>query len=82
MSALQRQRMKFKKALKKDCKEVCIVYFYSNLWPPVHHSRMRLGCSKLNADLFCNLHVVDSPACSCGYETENAEHFFSIIQIL
>ena len=35
-----------------------------------------MGCSKLHKDLFQNLHVVDSAACSCGARIEDAKHFF------
>jgi hypothetical protein len=43
----------------------------------VSHSCMRIGCSSLNADLSRELHVVDSPACTCpSEEAETAEHFF------
>ena len=66
----------FKNALKKDCDEACILYYYGKRWASVHHARMRLGCSKLKADLFYKLHVEDSPTCSCGYASEDAEHFF------
>ena len=41
----------------------------------VIHSRLRLGCSDLNADKF-NRHIADSPSCSCGHPIENAVHFF------
>ena len=36
---------------------------------------MRLNCSNLNNDLF-NLHVVDSPICSCTFPIEDAKHYF------
>ena len=52
-----------------------VLYYYGDRWPAVHHARMRTGCSKLKYDLFHNLHVVDSPACQCGYHHETAEHF-------
>ncbi len=42
----------------------------------IHHTRMRLGCSKLKAHLFYNLHVVDSPFCACGPLNEDASHYF------
>ena len=59
----------------KGKNETNILYFYGQRWPSVHHARMRIGCSKLNSDLFYNLHVVNSPSCSCGHEVENSEHF-------
>jgi hypothetical protein len=42
----------------------------------VYHSRMRVGCSGLNADLCRELHVLDSAACTCpsGVD-ETADHF-------
>ena len=33
-----------------------------------------MKCSKLNSHLFA-LHVIDSPACNCGYDNEDSEHF-------
>jgi hypothetical protein len=42
----------------------------------VYHSRMRIGCSGLNADLCHELHVPDSAACTCpSGEDETANHF-------
>ena len=66
----------FKKALKSDCKETCVWYYYGKRWASVHHARIRLGCSKLRADLYYRHHVIDNPNCSCGYAIEDAEHFF------
>ncbi len=40
----------------------------------VKHSQLRMKCSKLNFHLFL-LHVVDSPACSCGFNTEDSKHY-------
>ena len=52
------------------------LYYYGERWPAIHHARLRTGCSKLNCDLFHNLHVTDSPSCQCGYISEDAYHFF------
>ena len=42
----------------------------------VSHSRMRIGCSSLNADLCRELHVLDSPACTCrSGDDETANHY-------
>ena len=38
------------------------------------HAQLRMKCSKLNADLFA-LHVIDSPACTCGHDLEDTSHF-------
>ena len=62
--------------VKKDNFDSQILYFYGERWPSVHHSRLRIGCSKLNYDLCCKLHVIDNPACRCGAQNENASHFF------
>jgi hypothetical protein len=43
----------------------------------VTHSRMRIGCSGLNYDLCNQLHVIESPSCTCpSGEDETAKHFF------
>ena len=53
-----------------------ILYYYGQRWPAVHHARLRMGCSKLNADLCLKLHVIESSSCDCGNELENSFHFF------
>ena len=35
---------------------------------------MRLNHSMLNSHIF-NLHVIDSPSCTCGHNVEDNEHF-------
>ena len=50
-------------------------FWYGERWPNIHHARLRMGCSKLNGDLFNN-HIRDSPICQCGFHTENAIHYF------
>ena len=40
----------------------------------IKHAQLRMKCSKLNFHLF-RLHVIDSPKCSCGYNSEDSEHF-------
>jgi hypothetical protein len=66
----------FKAHVKKDYPKKNLLYYYGRRWPQVHHSRIRIGCSKLNWDLFNNLHVIDSMECLCGYYKEDAEHYF------
>ena len=65
----------FKKLLFDD-KKTCVYYYYGERWISVHHCRIRLGCSKLNADLCFKLHVIDNPGCICGYKEENERHYF------
>lgn len=66
----------FKLSLKKESDDFLLLYYYGDRWPAVHHARMRIGCSKLNYDLYHNLHVVESPTCRCGNGDETAEHYF------
>ena len=57
-------------------KEKPMLYYYGERWASVHHARMRMGCSKLNADLCFKLHVHPTPACECGHPCETANHYF------
>ena len=66
----------FKMFLHERKKEKNLLYYYGKRWPQIHHCRMRLGCSKLQADLCFNLRVIDNPMCACGTEIETASHFF------
>ena len=65
----------FKHFFKKEPDEHQVLYYYGDRWPSVHHARMRMGCSKLNSDLFNNLHVLDSPWCHCRASSETTEHY-------
>ena len=50
-------------------------YFYlGNRYIQIFHCRLRLGISNLNYDLF-RRHLINDPACSCGYAAETSEHF-------
>ena len=53
-----------------------LLFYYGKRWPSIHHTRMRIGCSKLNYDLCSNLHVINNMSCQCGSPIENASHFF------
>ena len=50
------------------------LFFFGNRLKNIQHAQLRMHCSKLNAHLF-SLHVVDSPACSCGYNIEDSNHY-------
>jgi hypothetical protein len=52
------------------------ILYYGERWSNIHHTRLRLGCSQLNYDLFHNIHVIDTPVCPCGHQIESAEHIF------
>ena len=55
---------------------LCVVdvYFDVNRYLNILHTRIRNNCSALHNDLF-HANLIHSPSCSCGYSTENAEHF-------
>ena len=65
-------------------------HYYNNAKPPSYynignrylnilHTRIRNNCSALHNDLF-HVNLIHSPSWSCGYSTENAEHFFIVLQ--
>ncbi len=54
--------------------EVPPYYLVGDRLLSVMHSRLRNGCSNLNADLFRN-HLSNSPSCNCGHNYEDANHF-------
>jgi len=58
---------------KENCNKL---YYYGKRWPSINHARLRIGCSKLKGDLCNNLHVENSSRCDCGFELEDASHFF------
>ncbi|KAK3092504.1 hypothetical protein FSP39_003753 [Pinctada imbricata] len=49
-------------------------YSYGNRLTNIHHTRLRHGCSSLNAHLF-KYNISTSDRCNCG-ETETSKHFF------
>jgi hypothetical protein len=52
------------------------LYYRGDRRTAVIHSRMRVGCRNLNYDLCNELHVIDSPACTCPPgEDETATHY-------
>ena len=51
------------------------VYFYhGNRKEQLLHTRLRLGMSDLNYDLY-NRHLRNNTNCACGFENENVEHY-------
>ena len=70
----------FKAKLKFTPKQpVCYseLLYFGNRSTAVKHTRLRLGCSRLNAHLF-KIGVIDSPQCSCGTGIEDTLHYFFI----
>ena len=58
----------------KGIKKVPPFYYIGERKCQILHSRLRLGCSSLNNDLFLN-HLRDNNKCTCG-SPETATHFF------
>jgi hypothetical protein len=51
-------------------------YFLGQRKENIYLSRLRIGCSSLNADLCNNLHVIETSSCLCGDVSETALHYF------
>ena len=66
----------FKTSLHQQDKEANVLYYYGERWAQVHHARLRIGCSKLKADLCYKLHVINNSICACSHPIEDANHFF------
>ena len=75
--------VKFKEKIKitvqMPIKQHELVYF-GNRYLAVLHTRLRLGCSQLNAHLF-RIGVKDSPQCICSGGNEDTWHFFFVCPI-
>jgi hypothetical protein len=67
---------KFKNTLSLSKPKAKIIYYQGVRKNNVSHARIRMGCSALNYHLCNNIHVIDSPMCSCGLEHETPEHYF------
>ena len=63
----------FKRYLNKDNKVVPTYFYVGERRSQILHTRLRLGCSLLNSDLYKN-HLRDNDKCICG-APETAEHF-------
>ena len=49
---------------------------YGNRTTAVKHAQLRMKCTLLSGHLY-DLHVVDSPACECGFDFEDINHFIN-----
>ena len=67
----------FKSNIKRLFKPPVVPLFYliGDRSLSVYHARIRNRCSNLNADLHYN-HLLLNPACECGFQIEDSEHFF------
>ncbi|XP_033751862.1 uncharacterized protein LOC117335784 [Pecten maximus] len=63
-----------KKYLHRHSPTVPPYYSYGKRSDQVHHARLRMNCSSLNAHLFSR-NLIDSPVCSCRQAYETTEHF-------
>ena len=50
------------------------LYYEGSRDTNVKHAQLRMECSKLNGHLF-QLHVIESPACQCGHDYEDSNHY-------
>ena len=50
------------------------LFYHGSRSSGIKHAQVRMKCSKLNFHLF-SLHVVDSPACPCGNDCEDSNHY-------
>ena len=64
----------FKCFLKEDKRTVPKYYFYGIRKAQILHTRLRMGCSSLNLDLFMK-NIMNSTMCQCG-SIENTQHLF------
>jgi hypothetical protein len=53
-------------------------YNIGNIYLNILHTRIRNNCGALRNDLF-HANLMHNPSCSCGYSTENAEHYTSSV---
>ena len=65
----------FQSKLNKDRPKINELYYLGNRKVNVIHSRIRMGCSQLNQDMY-KIGVMSSPTCACGISSENAYHYF------
>ena len=50
------------------------LFYHGSRSSGIKHAQLRMKCSKLKFHLF-SLHVVDSPACPCGNDCEDSNHY-------
>ena len=72
----------FKLEIKPSTKEKNILYYYGKRWPCVHHSLMRIGCSKLKFDLCNNLHVINETHVHVELNLKMQNTIFYIVQYM
>ena len=63
----------FKRKINSSCQKPKPFYYWGSRKGQVYHTRLRLGCSSLNYDLY-RKSISDSPNCQCG-DIETVAHF-------
>ena len=71
--SLSQFKSKLKFTPKQPIQYLELLYF-GKRHTAIKHTRLRLGCSRLNSHLF-KIGVVDSPLCSCGTGVEDTLHY-------
>ena len=69
----------FKNHLKKHEHPSQSHYYRGSRMYQTISARMRMKCSALNSHLH-EMHIIDSPTCSCGHNKEDEEHYFFTCQ--
>ena len=64
----------FKTRLSSNDPSIPPTYYIGTRKNQILHSRLRLSCSDLNGHKFLR-HVSDNPACDCGHQFEDTEHY-------
>ena len=64
----------FKRYLSNNDKCIPIYFLHGTRTLSICHTRLRLGISNLNYDLF-RRHLQENPDCECGASAETAEHY-------
>ena len=66
---------KLKQTLEKEFPKTNKLFSHGRRKINIIHSRIRMGCSSLNAHLY-NYHVTENSSCACGDPNEDSFHFF------
>jgi hypothetical protein len=66
---------KFKNALESCIPQSNPLYEIGSRKETIIMARLRMNCSDLRSNL-CDLNIIDSPRCSCGFDKEDIFHYF------
>ena len=65
----------FKTKLNSNLQNVPSWYYKGDRKYSIMHARLRMSCSPLNSHLYNLAHIVQNPACACGFTKETSKHF-------